>query len=413
MANVESPFDRWLLRLVQRLAGSVPVRLASKVPEGAATRVNAGVPTILVRDRRALTSLLCNPEMGFGDLYSSGEIEVEGDLVQFLENVYESPEPIIARLFSRWLTWIQSNSLGGARRNIHHHYDIPTDFYQLWLDPQLVYTCAYFPESSASLEEAQKAKLDLVCCKLGLRPGQTVVEAGCGWGALALHMAEHYGVRVKAYNVSHGQIVFARERAKQEGLTSRVEFIEDDWRNITGKSDAFVAVGMLEHIGHQNYAELGRVIHRTIGDAGRGLLHFIGRNRPRAFSSWIRKRVFPGAYAPTLRQAMEILEAHDFSALDVENLRLHYAKTLECWLSRFERSYDKVADRFGSEFARMWRLYLAGSIVAFRLGTLQLFQLSFAGRKCASLPWTRASLYENGTKRTGQDQDQRWIHAIS
>jgi cyclopropane-fatty-acyl-phospholipid synthase len=110
---------------------------------------------------------------------------------------------------------------------------------------------------------------------------------------------------------------------------------------------------------------------------------------------------------------MEILEAHDFSALDVENLRLHYAKTLECWLSRFERSYDKVVDRFGSEFARMWRLYLAGSIVAFRLGTLQLFQLSFAGRKCSSQPWTRASLYESGTKRTGRDQDRRWIHAIS
>jgi cyclopropane-fatty-acyl-phospholipid synthase len=413
MAKIESTFDRYLLRLVQRLAGSVRVRFASKMPSEAAAQVDPRVPAIRVQDRRALASLLRNPEVGFGDLYSAGDIEVEGDLVRFLEHVYESPEPIIARLFSRWLTWIQSNTLRGARRNIHHHYDIPTDFYKLWLDPQLVYTCGYFLEPSASLEEAQEAKLDLVCRKLCLRPGDAVVEAGCGWGALALHMARHYGVQVKAYNISHEQIVFARERAKREGLTSRVEFIEDDWRNIEGRFDAFVAVGMLEHIGHQNYGELGGVIHRTIGDAGRGLLHFIGRNRPRAFSSWIRKRIFPGAYAPTLREAMEILEAHDFSALDVENLRLHYAKTLECWLSRFERSYDKVVDGFGSEFARMWRLYLAGSIVAFRLGTLQLFQLSFAGRKWASQPWTRAFLYENGTERTGQDQDRTWIHAIS
>ncbi len=164
----------------------------------------------------------------------------------------------------------------------------------------MVYTCAYFPNEEASLEEAQEAKFDLICRKLWLRPGETVVEAGCGWGSLAMYMAENYGVKVRAFNISHEQIRVAREVAKQKGLSSLVEFVEDDYRSITGRYDAFVSVGMLEHVGREHYAELGKVIQRTIGDQGRGLLHFIGRRRSLPFSVWIRRCIFPGAYAPTL-----------------------------------------------------------------------------------------------------------------
>jgi len=239
-----------------------------------------------------------------------------------------------------------------------------------------------------------------------------VVEAGCGWGALSLHMAREYGVRVKAFNISHEQITFAREQAKREGLESRVEFIEDDYRNITERYDAFVSVGMLEHIGREHYRELGDVIHRSIGNTGRGLLHFIGKNQPQPFSVWIRKRIFPGAYTPALREAMDVLEPHDFSVLDVENLRTHYARTIELWLQRYERSFDQVTERFGLTFARMWRLYLAGSIAGFRTGTLQLFQLVFAGRACKTQPWTRAHLYNNNAIEQ-DSQDERWIRATS
>src|SRR5208282_3355289 len=163
--------------------------------------------------------------------------------------------------------------------------------------------------------------MEHVCRKVRLRPGETVVDAGCGWGALALYMAKHYGVTVKAFNISREQIQYARMQARNEGLAGRVEFIEDDYRTISGRFDAFVSVGMLEHVGREHYSELGRVIHRAIGDSGRGLIHFIGRNRPKPFSAWIRKRIFPGAYAPTLREAMEILEPHDYAVFDVENLR--------------------------------------------------------------------------------------------
>jgi cyclopropane-fatty-acyl-phospholipid synthase len=407
MGTPGSWFNRYLLSVVQKFAGDIPVRLVEDGPVKAQLGVEQLHPAVVIRNPHVLPALVVNPEFGFCDGYREGEIEVEGDLVRLLENAYHLPQRFSARALARWLNWVQTNTLRGSRRNIHHHYDLSNDFYQLWLDQKMLYTCAYFPRTDSTLEEAQEAKMDLVCRKLWLRPEETVVEAGCGWGALALHMARHYGVRVKAFNISHEQIEFARERAKKEGLASRVEFIEDDCRNIAGRYDAFVSVGMLEHLGPKNYVEFGRVIRRTIGDCGRGLLHFIGRNYPRPYSAWMRKRIFPGAYAPSLQEAMSVLEPQDFSVLHLENLRAHYAKTVEHWLSRFEESYDAVVARFGPVFARMWRLYLACSIAAFRVGGLQLFQIVFAGNKCAAQPWTWSSLYASAP------QEQEWTHAIS
>jgi cyclopropane-fatty-acyl-phospholipid synthase len=389
-------FDHWLLNAMHKMTHPAGIRFRYPEPSVNFNHDSSQSPAIRVNDRKTLISLLLNPEMKFGDLYCEGRIEIEGDLIRSLEMLYQAPERTITKLISMWLNWMQAGTLTNARKNIHHHYDLPTDFYQLWLDPQMVYTCAYFPHEHASLQEAQSAKMELICRKLWLHPGEQVVEAGCGWGALALYMAKHFGVRVKAFNISREQIEFARAAAKRAGLSSQVEFLEDDYRHIRGSFDVFVSVGMLEHIGRDYYQEFSRVIHRTIGDRGRGLLHFIGRNQPHPFSAWIRKRIFPGAYAPSLREAIQALEPHDFSVLDVENLRPHYAKTLECWQEAFERSYDLVARRFGPEFARMWRLYLAGSIAAFRVGTLQLFQLVFAGRDCQSIPLTREHLYANG-----------------
>jgi cyclopropane-fatty-acyl-phospholipid synthase len=391
----QSWFDRLLLDALHKLSRPAPFRLELDARSERSMVPISAVPVIRLKDRKALLALWLNPEMGFGDSYSAGRLEVEGDLVRLMEALYAVPERRTARLLSRALGWVQPNTRNGARKHIHHHYDITADFYRLWLDPQMVYTCAYFPQQNTTIEEAQIAKLDLVCRKLWLKPGETVVEAGCGWGALAIHMAKYYGVYVRAFNISHEQIEFARARAKREGLSSRVEFVEDDYRNISGHYDAFVSIGMLEHLGAGYYPKFARVIHKSIGNYGRGLLHFIGRNHPRPLSAWIRKRIFPGAYAPVLREVIQELEPYDFSLLDVENLRPHYARTLECWLAAFERSYDIVAGRFGHEFARMWRLYLAGSIAAFHTGWLQLFQVVFAGQKCNSVPATREHLYSD------------------
>jgi cyclopropane-fatty-acyl-phospholipid synthase len=257
------------------------------------------------------------------------------------------------------------------------------------------YTCAYFSEPELTLEAAQLAKLDHVCRKLQLKPGESVVEAGCGWGGLALHMAERYGVSVRAFNLSHEQVAYARKRAAEVGLSCRVEFVEDDYRNVSGKYDAFVSVGMLEHVGLENYSALGRVIDRSLTPLGRGLIHSIGRNVPQPFDPWSDARIFPGAYAPSLREMLGVLEPCRFSVLDVENLRLHYARTLEHWLERFEGAVDKVAHMFDDTFVRMWRLYLAASIATFRLGGLQLFQVVFTRESNNRIPWTRDHLYRD------------------
>jgi cyclopropane-fatty-acyl-phospholipid synthase len=267
----------------------------------------------------------------------------------------------------------------------------------MWLDRELVYTCAYYPEAETGLDAAQRAKMDLVCRKLRLRPGERVVEAGCGWGALALYMARHYGVRVQAFNLSIEQLRWARARARREGLDDRVEFIEDDYRNVNGTFDVFVSIGMLEHVGRHSFGEVAAVLRRTVKrTGGRGLLHFIGRDEPRPLNAWIRRRIFPGAYTPTIAEVgREVLAAARMSILDVENLRLHYARTLAHWSERFAAARDRVRAASGEEFCRAWELYLAGSEAAFRVGWMQLFQVVFAPREADPPYLTRAGIYEN------------------
>ncbi len=405
--------DQWLLGQISKAVEPAPIRIV--LGNGEATLpVEAPVATLIIPDRGTLLRLMFDPEVAFGDGYADGTLQVQGSLLKLLEAIYRAGEqrsgPLYARLASKWMQWLQANTLPGSRRNIHAHYDLGNDFYKLWLDRQLAYTCAYFPSPSATLEQAQTAKLEHICRKLRLQPGETVVEAGCGWGALTLHMARHYGVSVKAFNVSREQIVFARQRAAEEGLTHQVEFIEDDYRNISGKFDVFVSVGMLEHVGLENYNHVADVIQRSIGESGRGLFHFIGKSRPGAYSRWMRKRIFPGAYIPALRQALEILERWNYSVLDVENLRLHYAKTLEHWLERFEKSQQQVVSIYDSEFLRAWRLYLAGSLAAFRCGSLQLFQIVFTGSRCPPVWWTRAPLY---SEEQPAIEKPEWMHATS
>jgi cyclopropane-fatty-acyl-phospholipid synthase len=390
----------------ERLDGLLLRRLAARVgPAGLRYAIghstfedHAPVATLRFRDRRALAALLLDPEVHFGDAYTEGRIEIEGDLVAALEAAFRALESDGRASPLAWLgTWRRHSPLR-ARSNVHRHYDIGNDFYALWLDRQLVYTSAYFESPDLSLEQAQVAKMDHVCRKLGLRPGETVVEAGCGWGALALHMARHYGARVQAWNVSHEQIAYARERARGLGLDDRVEFVEGDYREIRKRCDAFVSVGMLEHVGRRSYGELGRVIERSLERAGgRGLLHFIGRDRPGPLNAWIRRRIFPGAYAPTLAEVSRgVLEPARLSIVDVENLRGHYALTLRHWRERYERAVAEGRVAFDERFRRAWRLYLAGSEAAFRTGSLELFQVTFAPIGSSAVPWTRRGLYAEG-----------------
>ena len=390
--------EKWLLlRMLDRL-GRPPIKFVLWSGEEISSSLDRPVAKVNIHNRKTLLKLLTNPNLHFGDAYAEGKIEIDGDLVEFLEAVYRaiyqaSQDDSIAGRVSRIINRPRVNSLSGSRENIHHHYDIGNPFYRLWLDENMQYTCAYFASADMTLEEAQVAKMDHVSRKLQLKPGETVVEAGCGWGGLSLHMAKHYGVKVKAFNISHQQVLFAREQAKALGLSERVEYIEDDYRNISERFDAFVSVGMLEHVGTSNYRELGRVIKCCLKKNGRGLIHSIGRNKAEPMDPWIEKRIFPGAYPPTLREMMEIFEPWGFSVTDVENLRLHYAKTLKHWLERFEEASCQIDKQFDQQFTRAWRLYLAGSLAGFTAGTLQLFQVLFAHPEKSDLHWTRSHLY--------------------
>jgi cyclopropane-fatty-acyl-phospholipid synthase len=388
------PFDRWLAAQIQRSIEAASVRVVLWDGQSLYRHQAAPIGDLVLHDRRTLLGLAVDPEYYFGEAYQSGRLSVRGPLEQVVES--------LSRLPAKTPGWLQSvmtrlalpNSMGGARRNVHAHYDLGNDFYKLWLDSEMLYTCAYFDRPEVSLEQAQRRKLDVICQKLGLRPGETVVEAGCGWGALALHMARRYGVRVKAFNISAEQLAHARERAAREGLADRVDFIDDDYRNVTGVCDAFVSIGMLEHVGTRHFGSLAAVLRRVVKrDGGRGLLHFIGRDTPRPLNAWIRRRIFPGAYPPTIAEvATQVLAPANLSVIDIENLRLHYERTLAHWSERFAANRDRVEARYGSEFTRAWELYLAGSQAAFASGWMQLFQIVFAPHESAPPWWRRPGL---------------------
>ena len=397
-----SNLDRYLTEKILHMSGSPRVEI--RLWDDSVVTVNKAPPVAMmhIKNRSAFRSLLFNGDIGFGDAYSNGEIEIVGNLTDFLCEVYSSQEKRAGKtnLLRRVLSWRQHrktrvNTLEGSKSNIHHHYDLGNKFYSLWLDREAMqYTCAYYPRPGLSIEQAQIAKMEHVSRKLQLKPGQTVVEAGCGWGGLALYMAKTHGVKVRSYNISHEQIVYAQERARKLGMQDQVEYLEDDYRNINGEYDVFVTVGMLEHVGKANYGELGAVINRCLSPNGRALIHSIGRNLPAMMNAWIEKRIFPGAYPPTIREMMDICESYNFSVLDIENLRLHYAQTLRHWFQRFEESEQAIVEMFDESFMRAWRLYLVGSISAFQYGSLQLFQMVLARGEDNTVPATREHQYQ-------------------
>lgn len=390
--------DEWLSGKLLQAIGHPPVSIKLWNNREIGCGTITPVARIKIMNRTALLTLLSNPVFYFGELYSAGTVDIEGNLPEFLDIIYRH---LPARNRHPWLSAVlrktRNNSQEDARRNIHHHYDIGNEFYEAWLDhASMQYTCAYFPDPAMSLEDAQIAKMHHICRKLSLQPGQRVVEAGCGWGGLARFMAREYGANVRAYNISHEQIRYARQKALEEKLAGKVEFIEDDFRNIKGDYDVFVSVGMLEHIGIDNYRLLGAVIDRVLKDDGIGLVHAIGRNQPGELNEWIEARIFPGACPPSLSQMMNVFEPYSFSVLDVENLRLHYALTLRHWLERYEKNMPMYRHQYDEAFIRGWRLYLAGSQAAFTAGTMQLFQVLFTRQQNNKLPWSRSYMYSGG-----------------
>lgn len=400
--------DRWLVRIMINVVGNPPVRISLWDGIEVTPYCENPIAVMIYLDRVALFKTIIDPELYWGDLYCTGRVKFEGDMAEFMEMIYRGisskGKPGWLRKFVLWIGHRSIfNSHDKAKENIHHHYDIGNEFYKLWLDKEeMQYTCAYFPSDKLTLEQAQIAKLHHVCRKLNLKPGDTVVEAGCGWGGLARFMAKHYDVKVTAYNISREQVKYARKRAKKEGVADQVKYILDDYRNIQGQFDVFVSVGMLEHVAKRDYQEFGDVVNRCLKPEGRGLVHSIGRILNGPMNAWIERRIFPGACPPTLSEIIKIFEPNDLAVYDVENIRLHYSRTLELWAQRFEQNKQKITEIMDEEFVRAWSLYLHGSRAAFNVGELQLFQVVFSHVGNNNIPWSRNYIYNNQSNKSAR-----------
>jgi len=365
---------------------------------------------VAVRLKGALTSLklALHPDLYLGELYMDGALIIErGTLWDLLEllgrNQLEQgsvPGNSVIGPLQAFLSWMrQGASRRAARRNVAHHYDLPHEHYRRFLDADLQYSCAYFAEPSFSLERAQEAKKRHIAAKLLLEPGLRVLDIGCGWGGLALSLAEMERVEVVGVTLSREQLTVARKRAKQAQLEGRVHFALQDYREIEGRFDRIVSVGMFEHVGTRNYATFFQKIRNLLSAEGIALIHSIGRiNGPAITSAWTRKYIFPGGHIPALSEVAPVIERAGLIITDVEILRLHYAETLRRWRERFIESHRQEGRLSDQRFCRMWEFYLASSELAFRYGGLVVFQAQLA-RQVDSVPLTRDYMYERERDR--------------
>jgi cyclopropane-fatty-acyl-phospholipid synthase len=292
----------------------------------------------------------------------------------------------------------QLNPAWRARRNVAHHYDLSESLYRLFLDQDMQYSCAYFADENASIDQAQRAKVRHILSKLDLRAGQRVLDIGCGWGGLALAIARQFDVHVTGITLSQEQLAVARRRAALEGLDQRVSFELADYRAMAGAFERIVSVGMFEHVGPRHYGEFFKTVRRLLTDDGAALLHTIGaRVDGGGVNAWMEKYIFPGGYVPTLSETTAAVEKAKLWPTDVEILRLHYAHTLDHWLRRFRQNRAAALDIYDEAFCRMWEFYLAGCAMSFRHGDLMVMQIQLS-KSITALPITRD--YMHATERS-------------
>ena len=360
----------------------------------------SGEPAVTIRlhNRTVPWKLACNPHLYLGEAYMAGELTLEeGDIYDLLDLLTRSVgrgygnrlfETIAAiRRRFRWL--MQYNPVFRARRNVAHHYDLSDRLYDLFLDRDRQYSCAYFEHPDDSLEMAQARKKDHIAAKLNLRPGQRVLDIGCGWGGLALHLSRVCDASVTGITLSENQLEFARNKAARQGLNEKVTFALQDYRKVDAVYDRIVSVGMFEHVGLPHYKRFFDQIHTMLADDGVALIHTIGRSEgPGATNAWIKKYIFPGGHIPALSEVVPVIERAGFYITDIEILRLHYAQTLRAWRRRFNTNRARVQEFYDERFCRMWEFYLAVSEVAFRNSGAVVFQIQIAKQQNA-VPITR------------------------
>lgn len=354
---------------------------------------------LIIKNFPSKKELLSDPSIALGEAYMKGYIDIEGDLQKFFESIIRNKDSFMNKnTVFRLASKIKAPSLIKSKKDIAHHYDIGNDFYSLWLDKTMSYSCGYFKNPTDTLYDAQMNKIHHILKKLNLKEGQHLLDIGCGWGYLIIEAAKLYKVKALGITLSEEQFKKAKERIKQEGLEDLVDVQLMDYRNLEKSNlefDRIVSVGMAEHVGHANLPLFFKNVDSVLKESGLFLLHNITNLVETEGNKWITTYIFPGGYLPTLREELNIAADINFRTLDVESLRLHYMKTLEEWCKNFMNHLDEERDMFDDEFLRMWHLYLATCAAAFHYWDIDIHQILFSKGINNTLPMTRKYLYED------------------
>ena len=383
-----------------------------------------GLPVSLhIKTPLAAAKVAADADLYFGELYMDGSLDVSDgttiyDAIAILmENTPTHRLPKVAKAayaVRKALKRIdQYNPVGKAKSNVAHHYDLSGALYDLFLDRDRQYSCAYFDTDDGSLEDAQLAKKRHLAAKLDIKPGMKVLDIGSGWGGLGLYIAEICGAEVTGVTLSEEQHKVSNERARQRGVSDRVQFLLKDYRHLEQKFDRIVSVGMFEHVGVGHFKEFFTKVNALLKDDGIAVLHSINRSDgPGATSAWIKKYIFPGGYIPALSEVLPHIEKTGLYVTDVEILRLHYAKTLREWSLRFADHRERAKELYDERFCRMWEFYLAASECAFRYGGMNNFQIQFTKNQHV-LPLTRNYIFEEEERLRAIDSKLPRLKTVS
>jgi cyclopropane-fatty-acyl-phospholipid synthase len=400
---------RTLQALLQALHQHLPEsNFAVRFWDGDTERYGNGTPqfTLIIKTEAAARRIFSDGTLGFGEEYMAGNLEVEGDLRGLLRFGFD---PAFSRLklsFGNKLKVLAGfllyrQTLNKARVNISAGYDHRNEFYKLFLDKSMTYTCAYFKHDDDTIEQAQDQKHDHICKKLQLQEGETLVDIGCGFGAMMFYAAEHYGAIVAGCTLSRKQYEYISDQIEERGLRGQVTVRFIDYRNMTGSFDKFVSIGMIEHVGRQFHPAYFQKVKQLLKPGGTGVLHMVGKDARIPADLWLKRYLFPGLECPFIGDIFGEMGKVGFVPVDMENLRLHYSKTLDWWARRFEENVDKIRALSGvnggmvydEPFIRMWRFYLNACLIGLRYGTDRLYQTTFTNGINNTYPIIRDHLY--------------------
>ncbi|WP_281419369.1 class I SAM-dependent methyltransferase [Clostridium psychrophilum] len=346
---------------------------------------------IILNEPIPKSDIINDPFITLGEAYMTKKLEVEGNVQLVIESLYTNKESFLSNSekYEKLIKKVKS-SIKRSKDNIQFHYDIGNDFYKLWLDDNMNYSCGYFKKNTDSLDEAQNNKVNYILKKLNLKEGQSLLDIGCGWGGLIILAAKKYKVKATGITLSSEQLQKVNEKIKEEGLEDLVDVKLADYREIKNMSfDRIVSVGMLEHVGLENLPEYFKIVNNLLKDKGLSLLHCITAVNKGGNNTWIDKYIFPGGHVPAIKNIITDIAEQEFELIDVESLRRHYGKTLECWAKNFENALPIVEKTKNETFIRMWRLYLNACAASFNCGNINIHQILFAKGVNNDLPWTR------------------------